>query len=97
MRTGTVEESNDRVCRSVVDRGWMIMCPACESGHLFDQRWTFNGNKVRPTFTPSMLVKGHLGADNYGVCHSYVTDGQIQFLGDCTHALAGKTVPLEAF
>ena len=30
-------------------------------------------------------------------CHSFVRDGQIQFLGDCTHALAGKTVPLEPF
>lgn len=29
-------------------------------------------------------------------CHSFVRDGQIQFLGDCTHALAGKTVSLEA-
>lgn len=28
------------------------------------------------------------------VCHSFVTDGRIQFLGDCTHALAGQTVPL---
>ncbi len=28
------------------------------------------------------------------VCHSFVTDGQIQFLGDCTHALAGQTVSL---
>jgi hypothetical protein len=27
-------------------------------------------------------------------CHSFVTDGQIQFLSDCTHALAGQTVPL---
>lgn len=29
-----------------------------------------------------------------GVCHSFVRDGQIQFLRDCTHALAGQTVPL---
>lgn len=28
------------------------------------------------------------------VCHSFVTDGRIQFLGDCTHALAGHTVEL---
>lgn len=28
------------------------------------------------------------------VCHSFVRDGQIQFLSDCTHSLAGKTVPL---
>src|SRR5262245_2710518 len=27
-------------------------------------------------------------------CHTFVTDGQIQFLSDCSHALAGKTVPL---
>ena len=28
------------------------------------------------------------------VCHSFVTDGRIQFLGDCTHALAGQTVDM---
>ena len=28
------------------------------------------------------------------VCHSFVTDGMIQFLGDCTHELAGQTVPI---
>lgn len=28
------------------------------------------------------------------VCHSFVTDGRIQFLSDCTHHLAGQTVPL---
>ena len=27
-------------------------------------------------------------------CHSFVTDGRIQFLADCTHALAGQTVDL---
>lgn len=27
-------------------------------------------------------------------CHSFVRDGRIQFLGDCTHALAGQTVDL---
>lgn len=29
-----------------------------------------------------------------GVCHLLLTDGQLQFLGDCTHGLAGQTVPL---
>lgn len=28
------------------------------------------------------------------VCHSFVTDGRIQYLGDCTHGLAGQTVDL---
>lgn len=27
-------------------------------------------------------------------CHSFVRDGSIEFLSDCTHALAGKTVEL---
>lgn len=28
------------------------------------------------------------------VCHSFVTDGMIQYLGDCTHELAGQTIPM---
>ncbi len=27
-------------------------------------------------------------------CHSFVRDGNIQYLADCSHALAGQTVPL---
>lgn len=29
------------------------------------------------------------------VCHSFVKDGKIQYLNDCTHDLAGKTIELE--
>lgn len=28
------------------------------------------------------------------ICHSFIKDGMIQFLGDCTHELKGKTVKL---
>lgn len=28
------------------------------------------------------------------ICHSFVRDGKIEFLNDCTHALAGQTVEL---
>lgn len=30
-------------------------------------------------------------------CHSHVVAGQIQFLADCTHALASQTAPLPPF
>lgn len=30
-------------------------------------------------------------------CHSFVIDGNIQFLSDCSHELAGQTVPLPDF
>jgi hypothetical protein len=85
-------------------------CPGCGmSHHLPNQntaagivapRWTFNGNFDRPTLTPSILSRGAIppgddeGWDDKAICHSFVTDGRIQFLGDCTHALAGQTVDL---
>ncbi len=72
--------------------GWMIHCPACGCGHLFDARWAFNGSKERPTFRASMLV--HENARVSPRCHSFVTDGRIQYLSDCTHAMAGQTVEL---
>ena len=28
------------------------------------------------------------------ICHSFVREGQIQFLADCTHSIAGQTVVL---
>lgn len=73
-------------------------------------RWGFNGDYDRPTFTPSIKVTGkrRLTEDEYQrvmagekidvpdmCCHSFVMDGQIQFLGDCTHELANQTVSLE--
>lgn len=45
------------------------------------------------------LMRGEHVAPRPMVCHSFVgcngaAPGQITFLGDCTHALAGKTVDL---
>lgn len=28
------------------------------------------------------------------ICHSFIADGRIQFLGDCTHELKGQTVEI---
>jgi hypothetical protein len=71
-----------------------ITCLACGCGHML-KGWTFNGDLERPTFTPSLLVTGYLNADNpNGICHSFITDGQIRYLADSTHRLAGQTVDL---
>jgi len=46
----------------------------------------------KPSFQPSILWQwGDVR------CHSYVTDGRIQFLNDCTHDLAGQTVDLPEY
>lgn len=29
-----------------------------------------------------------------GRCHTFIRDGMVQFLGDCTHKFAGQTLPL---
>lgn len=73
--------------------GWLVWCPACECGHLFDGRWKFSGDVVRPTFSPSMLVRTPQQGKPDRVCHSFLTGGVWQFLGDCTHEMAGKNVP----
>lgn len=47
-----------------------------------------------PTFRPSVLVNGGRPNKTMPTCHSFVTDGMIKFLNDCTHDLAGQTVAL---
>ena len=70
--------------------GWIIECPGCGAMHLMDSRWTLRGDPASPTFKPSI----HVREPNGNVCHSWVTDGRIQFLNDSTHELAGQTVEL---
>lgn len=71
---------------------YAIQCPGCNCLHGFDNRWAFNGDFEKPTFSPSMLVNG---GDLSSRCHSFVTDGKIQFLSDCFHKFKGQTVDLE--
>lgn len=51
--------------------------------------WIWNGSTEAPTLNPSILSSSH---DDR--CHSFVTDGRIRFLDDCTHGHRGKTMDL---
>lgn len=55
--------------------------------------WTWNGSTDAPTLRPSVLTQGHREEGPFR-CHSWITDGQAQFLDDCDHALRGTTVDL---
>ncbi len=65
-------------------------CPACGYGHPFhigeghpdNQRWEFNGDFEKPTFSPSLMVCRDFPDKR---CHSFVRDGRIQFLPDSWH------------
>ncbi len=87
---------------------YIFQCPGCDEshmipvGHTIEYRrrlkelnhstveWGWNGSLEAPTFTPSLLVR----SPTLGVCHSFIRDGKIQFLDDCTHRLKGQTVDL---
>lgn len=84
--------------------GYAHWCPACESMHAFatdapqrnGAKWTFDGNLAAPSFSPSMHIT--IGPDpddgHIETCHYFLRNGMLQYLGDCTHALSGQTVPL---
>jgi Family of unknown function (DUF6527) len=102
--------------KQLSDGTLLYRCPCGDTHAINANRWAFNGDIERPTFSPSVLVTtGHFvpkersdgscwctyNAEHPGelvfgcyLCHSFVRDGMVQFLGDCSHALAGQVVPL---
>lgn len=84
---------------------YQFMCPGCNRMHGFvtewkpiseqkEPTWTFNGDVDKPTFAPSLLYNQSRSNPNHPVCHLFVRDGRIEFLSDCTHHMAGKTVDM---
>ena len=84
-------------------------CPACDVAHAFSvtgknssgAQWSWDGNVDAPTCSPSMNIRinmpdmqGYNSCAGSSTCHYFLRAGQIQFLGDSTHALRGQTVPL---
>lgn len=92
------------ILRSGEGDALLWFCPGCQCAHQIHvgsgpgPRWTWNGNVEKPTFSPSVKVK--LGKWEKGpdqICHCFIGAGMIEFLGDCTHDLAGKVVPIPPF
>jgi hypothetical protein len=90
--------------RTVINQDVIFFCPGCENTHSVNvirdtrPRWTFNGSAEKPTFSPSILVTTRWSQNDKDmkdeICHSFIKDGQIQFLDDCTHKLKGQTVEI---
>src|SRR5258707_1365674 len=71
----------------------MFWCPGCLEFHWVNDSWQISGDSNNPTFSPSVLVNG--ANQSHGRrCHSFVNGGNIQFLSDCDHSLAGQTVEI---
>lgn len=85
----------------------IFWCPGCKNPHPFRIArdpsegpnypvWGFNGDREKPTFTPSLMVHptpvNADGSQYQRRCHLFLTNGQIQFCSDSEHSLAGQTV-----
>lgn len=83
---------------------YVFCCPGCEDSHEIwsgapdrSISWDFNGDLSLPTFRPSLRVWWDGVVEEQRVhrcCHSFITNGYIQFLSDSTHKLAGQTVEI---
>ena len=81
---------------------FVFHCPGCRYDHPFHTggitanhpQWQWNGDLERPTFTPSLVV---FKDDPARRCHSFVTNGSIQFLSDSHHDLKGMTVEIPEY
>ena len=87
----------------------IFYCQGCKQCHGVNDRWKFNGDFENPTLSPSILIRGTkritdeeheriMNGEKVDpkkfVCHSFVENGKIRFLNDCTHELVGTTVEL---
>ena len=68
----------------------MFFCEACDTVHGFNTTWKIEGPDSAPTVSPSLLVTGR---SDYR-CHAFIKNGHIEYLSDCSHAHAGKTLKL---
>ena len=91
-----------KICKVENRKGMnLFWCPGCQCAHYIATAendsgfpiWKWNGDMEKPTVSPSIMIEYH-GADKDTICHSFIRDGKIQYLSDCTHELAGKTVDM---
>ena len=88
-----------RRVRTATDNFVIWHCPGCRHGHRVPTQgafsWVWNNSVELPTLTPSVLVNKGQADPTVPVCHCFIIDGEIQFLPDCTHELAGRRVEME--
>lgn len=74
-----------------------FFCPACDSPHTVNYSWGYNHDPDNPTLISSVL--SNVGGKNITmpICHSFVREGRIEYLHDCTHDRGGQTVELAEY
>jgi hypothetical protein len=85
----------DKEGKRTGEQSLWFFCPGCQEPIRITVNgpgtWKWNGDLEKPTISPSILTDGNKPEKR---CHSFIKDGNIQFLNDCFHELKGQTVPL---
>lgn len=86
-----------KVLRDAEGQRLIYWCQGCDMAHSVrlkpDGPHTWDGNAQAPTFVPSVLYNAEQFKDGR-ICHTFIRNGMVEFLNDCTHRYAGQTVPL---
>lgn len=84
-----------KVPTSETEYQWQFMCLGCGYTHAVTERiHKFNQDLNLPSLSPSVKYAAQKPGEKPYCCHFFIKDGEIQYLIDCTHTLAGKTVCL---
>lgn len=85
------------------EEGLTYWCEGCQCAHGIRTKgasaWGWNGDTEKPVFTPSVLTTWTEGSQHIEKrCHTFVgcngaQPGEVIFLSDCTHSLAGQIRP----
>lgn len=77
----------------LVKRILPIILKGTRDNHYRGAVWSWNGDIEKPTLKPSILTYPKFAGQEFR-CHSFVNDGQVKFLSDCSHDNANKTLEL---
>ena len=84
-----------------INSDYIFYCNGCKCHHGVwttnkngnNAIWQFNNDLNKPTVSPSILVHWVNKGKDF-ICHSFINNGNIQYLGDCTHELRNTTIEL---
>lgn len=70
---------------------FLYFCIACNTLEWFDtKQWHWDRDMDCPTVHPDIKYE----KESY-ICHKRITNGVIEYLPDCTHAMAGMKANME--
>lgn len=80
----------------------LFYCRGCDEIHAIvidgTRGWSWNNDTQKPTVTTSVLsVWTNRTTNERRTCHLFIENGNLRFLGDCTHEYKDVIIPMDPF